>query len=77
MNGAQFLGKVRENAPDTVRMLLTGYTDLNAAIEAINQGNIFRFLTKPCETEVLTNALNAGMEQYRLITGSLPAWART
>jgi two-component system chemotaxis sensor kinase CheA len=45
------------------------YTDLNAAIEAINQGNIFRFLTKPCETEVLTNALNAGLEQYRLITG--------
>jgi FixJ family two-component response regulator len=69
MNGAQFLGKVRENTPDTVRMLLTGYTDLNAAIEAINQGNIFRFLTKPCETEVLANALNAGIEQYRLITG--------
>jgi DNA-binding NtrC family response regulator len=67
MNGAEFLGKVRENNPDTVRMLLTG-TDLNAAIEAINRGNIFRFLTKPCETEVLANALNAGIEQHRLIT---------
>jgi CheY-like chemotaxis protein len=69
MNGAQFLGKVRESSPDTVRMLLTGYTDLNAAIEAINHGNIFRFLTKPCETEVLANALNAGLDQYRLVTG--------
>jgi response regulator RpfG family c-di-GMP phosphodiesterase len=69
MNGAEFLGKVRESAPDTVRMLLTGYTDLTAAIEAINQGNIFRFLTKPCETEVLAKAITAGIEQYRLITG--------
>jgi ActR/RegA family two-component response regulator len=68
MNGAQFLGKVRENAPDTVRMLLTGYTDLNGAIEAVNQGNIFRFLTKPCESEVLAQALSAGIELYRLIT---------
>jgi response regulator RpfG family c-di-GMP phosphodiesterase len=50
-------------------MLLTGYTDLTAAIEAINQGNIFRFLTKPCETEVLAKAITAGIEQYRLITG--------
>jgi CheY-like chemotaxis protein len=69
MNGAEFLSKVREGSPDTVRMLLTGYTDLSAAIEAINQGNIFRFLTKPCETEVLSAAITAGIELYRLITG--------
>ncbi len=69
MNGAEFLSKVRESTPDTVRILLTGYTDLNAAIEAVNRGNIFRFLTKPCETEVLGNALNAGIEHYRLING--------
>ncbi len=68
MNGAEFLGKVRQSSPDTVRMLLTGYTDLNAAIEAVNQGNIFRFLTKPCETEVLAHAITAGIELYRLIT---------
>lgn len=68
MNGAEFLGKVRESTPDTVRMLLTGYTDLNAAIEAINQGNIFRFLTKPCDTEVLAKAITAGIELNRLIT---------
>ena len=48
MNGIQFLTKVREQSPDTVRMLLTGNADLNAAVEAVNQGQIFRFLTKPC-----------------------------
>jgi len=68
MNGAEFLAKVRQSSGDTVRMLLTGYTDLGAAIQAINQGNIFRFLTKPCEPEVLASAINTGIEQYRLIT---------
>lgn len=67
MNGAQFLSQVRQKAPDTVRMLLTGYTDQNAAIEAVNEGNIFRFLTKPCEKEVLTNAIHSGLVQYRLV----------
>lgn len=68
MNGAQFLAQVRQATPDTVRMLLTGYTDLDAAILAVNEGNIFRFLTKPCDKEVLTNAITAGLLQYRLIT---------
>jgi response regulator RpfG family c-di-GMP phosphodiesterase len=68
MNGAEFLGLVRQSAPDTVRMLLTGYTDLEVAIEAVNRGNIFRFLTKPCEPEGLVVAIAAGLEQYRLIT---------
>src|ERR1700748_1557187 len=53
MNGAEFLGKMRQSKPDTVRMLLTGYTDIGPAIDAINKGNIFRFLTNPCEPEVL------------------------
>src|SRR5580700_1781491 len=44
MSGAQFLAKVRQASPDTVRMLLTGYTDLMAVVEAVNEGNIFRFL---------------------------------
>jgi len=49
-------------------MLLTGYTDLDAAILAVNEGNIFRFLTKPCDKEVLTKAIAAGLIQYRLVT---------
>lgn len=68
MNGAQFLARVRGTAPDTVRMLLTGHSDLNAAMEAVNEGNIFRFLTKPCEKELLAKALTTGMVQYRLVT---------
>jgi response regulator RpfG family c-di-GMP phosphodiesterase len=68
MNGAQFLAQVRQTAPDTIRILLTGYTDLNAAMDAVNEGNIFRFLTKPCEKEVLAKAITTGLVQYRLVT---------
>ena len=68
MSGAQLLAKVRQLAPDTVRILLTGYTDLNSAIEAVNEGNIFRFLTKPCEKELLVRSISDAVEQYRLIT---------
>ncbi len=68
MNGAQFLARVRQTAPDTIRMLLTGHADLNAAMDAVNEGNIFRFLTKPCEKEVLGKAITTGLVQYRLVT---------
>jgi FixJ family two-component response regulator len=67
MNGAQFLAQVRQKTPDTVRILLTGYTDLDAAMDAVNEGNIFRFLTKPCDKEVLVKAISAGLLQYRLV----------
>jgi DNA-binding NtrC family response regulator len=68
MNGAQFLSQVRQTAPDTVRMLLTGYSDMDAAMSAVNEGNIFRFLTKPCEKDLLGKAITAGLMQYRLVT---------
>src|ERR1700735_5369190 len=67
MSGVQFLTKVKELSPDTVRIMLTGHGDLSAAAEAVNQGSIFRFLLKPCPTEVLSGALEAGLEQYRLV----------
>lgn len=68
MNGIQFLSKVKEIAPDSVRIMLTGNADQQTAMNAINEGNIFRFLTKPCQPEVITKVLTAGIEQYRLIT---------
>ena len=68
MNGVEFLAKVRTHEPDTVRMLLTGNAELQAAIEAINKGQIFRFLTKPCAAEVLGGSLKAALAQYHLIT---------
>lgn len=47
MNGIELLGRVRTIAPDTVRMMLTGYADVETAIDAVNEGSVFRFLTKP------------------------------
>jgi response regulator RpfG family c-di-GMP phosphodiesterase len=68
MNGVEFLSRAREIAPDTVRVLLTGQGDMEAAIGAVNEGNIFRFLTKPCPTGALVRTLLACAEQYRLLT---------
>jgi response regulator RpfG family c-di-GMP phosphodiesterase len=67
-DGITFLSQVREIAPDTVRMMLTGFADVEVAIEAVNEGQVFRFLTKPCPPETLAKALDAGLEQYRLVT---------
>ncbi|MCP4965099.1 MAG: response regulator [bacterium] len=67
MTGAQFLAQARTEFPDTVRILLTGQSDLDDAILAINDGHVFRFLSKPCPPEVLMPALEEGVEHYRLI----------
>lgn len=67
MNGVQLLTRIKEKDPDTVRMMLTGYADFNTAMEAVNEGNIFRFLTKPCPPELLNQALNEAVRQYQLI----------
>ncbi len=68
MDGIKFLAKAHEIAPDSVRVMLTGAGDLQTAMDAVNEGRIFRFLTKPCPAEILANALNAALEQYRLVT---------
>lgn len=68
MNGVQFLAAVKSMAPDSVRIILTGYADLQTAIAAVNEGNIFRLMTKPCPPETILTALGAGLRQYRLIT---------
>jgi len=67
MDGVQFLAAVKEKAPKSVRMMLTGCADLDTAIEAVNEGNIFRFLTKPCLPEQFARAIQAGIDQHRLI----------
>lgn len=65
MNGVEFLRRVRELAPETVRVLLTGSADVNAAVRAVNEGNIFRFLLKPCPPESLQEALDEGLRAFR------------
>lgn len=67
MDGIKFLTQVMEAAPDTVRMMLTGNADLPTAVDAINKGQIFRFLSKPCSGSLLTQSLDAGLRQYQLV----------
>lgn len=68
MDGAQFLSNARKAAPDVVRMLLTGQADMKSAIAAVNDGQIFRFLTKPCPPPLLLASFESAVEQHRLIT---------
>jgi response regulator RpfG family c-di-GMP phosphodiesterase len=67
MDGVEFLGEVKKLAPDTVTMMLTGNTDLTTAIEAVNQGSVFRFFTKPCRPEDMASAIETGLKQYNLV----------
>lgn len=67
MDGIQFLAQVQVRAPDTVRMMLTGNADLETAVAAVNDGNVFRFITKPCPAEKLAKFVEAGLKQYRLV----------
>ena len=68
MDGAAFLSQVKDRSPNTVRVLLTGQADLDAAIAAVNHGQVFRFLTKPCSSQVFLTAVQAAAEQHRLLT---------
>lgn len=65
MDGLKFLGTVREMHPDTVCVMLTGFADLEVAVAAVNEQQIFRFLTKPCPNKVLRETLDAALDQYR------------
>ncbi len=67
MDGAEFLGRVHAESPDTVRIVLSGQSTLEAAIAAVNDGKIFMFLTKPCARPQLWAALQGGLEQHRLL----------
>jgi len=67
LDGIQLLTRARSCNKDSVRILLTGNGDMNAAIKAINEGNIFHFLLKPCSVDDLKQVLQAGLSQYRLV----------
>jgi len=67
MDGIEFLSEIRQNFPDSVRMMLTGHADLQTAIEAVNSGHIFRLLMKPCSIEDLLLAIEAAIQQYQLL----------
>ena len=67
MNGITFLAETIKVSPESVRMMLTGEGDFQIATQAVNEGNIFRFITKPCPLEQLEKALQEGYRQYRLL----------
>ena len=62
MNGAEFLRRARAIAPDTARILLTGQASIESAVSAVNEGHIFRFLTKPCPPKDLQQSLNEAIQ---------------
>jgi CheY-like chemotaxis protein len=68
MDGANFLKTVKRLYPETTRILLTGEPGRDAAVSAINEGQIFRFLTKPCAPEKVLAAIEAGVAHHRLLT---------
>jgi two-component system, probable response regulator PhcQ len=66
MNGIDFLNHVRIQHPDTMRLLLTGFADLDMAISAINNGGIYRFLTKPWDNNELRLSVKLGFDRLLL-----------
>ncbi len=66
LTGLQLLQRVKQRWPDIVRVMLTGNADQQTAVDAVNEGSIFRFLTKPCPPEQLATTLAAALEQHRL-----------
>ena len=77
MNGIELLRKARERSPDSVRIMLTGNADQSTAMDAVNRGQIFRFLTKPCPAQSLEMAIGAAVDQYKLITAERELVERT
>lgn len=67
MNGIQFLQAAKPLAPDTTFIMLTGNHDLETASQAINEGHVFRFLNKPCPSNMLKVAIDDGIERYNLL----------
>jgi len=67
ISGIDVLRSAKRINPNTVRIMLTGYADIDTAINAVNEGNIFRFLTKPCSIEMLKLTLKTCVEQYSLV----------
>ncbi|MCA9034180.1 MAG: response regulator [Planctomycetaceae bacterium] len=67
MEGTELLEQIRKIQPDTVRMILTGYADITATVDAINRGEVFRFLAKPWDDAQLVAVLNRAVDQYNLV----------
>ena len=67
MSGVEFLSQVRGDFPEAIRLLFTGYADIRAVIDAINQGNVYRYITKPWDPDELQTIIDEAAERYDLI----------
>ena len=67
MDGATMLSEIKKRDSEVVTVLLTGHTDFESAMAAVNEGNVFRMLSKPCPPDVLIKVLNDGLAQHDLI----------
>ena len=67
MNGVEVLGEAMAIRPETTRLLFTAYSDLHAVVEAINRGNVFRYIAKPCDPEFLSAIVRQAVEHHELI----------
>ena len=70
MTGSAFLAEVRKQWPNTIRMILSGQADLEAAVRAINEGEVYRFLLKPCHPKELQMTILQGLQQKKLVAQS-------
>ncbi len=77
MNGVELLKRVAAQHPDTIRVMLTGNADQPTAAAAVNEGSVFRFLNKPCDTDSLKAVIDAAIQQHRLVTAEKQLLSQT
>ncbi len=70
MTGTDFFSKIKDKYPDALKLLLTGYSDIEAVINAINEGQVFRYVTKPWDPAELDSIVKEAFEKYELITNN-------
>jgi DNA-binding NtrC family response regulator len=72
MRGHQLLKRAKQASPNTIRILLTGYADLESVMNSVNAGEIFRYLNKPCRNDALLNVVRLGVQIYDRLTSLKP-----
>jgi DNA-binding NtrC family response regulator len=75
MNGAELLAQVRQRWPKVMRLMLTGTSDLKTAISAINEGEIYRYLTKPWNDEEVVSTIKSALSDMHWSMSAINCWS--
>jgi signal transduction histidine kinase len=67
MTGVELLSRVREEFPDVIRLMMTGYSDVNSVVNAVNEGSVYRYIGKPWDPDELSAVIRQAFERYRLV----------